>query len=106
MPVQIREQTAVRWLTTFAPLAVVIAVLACYLLVALPSIEDQGRQEPQTSTTAANTAADPRCEQSDVAFLIRALKSCGNGADDEALQRALDFVRRCDNRESERHASS
>lgn len=102
---QIREQTAVQWLTRSSPLAVAIVVLAGYLLVAFSIVENRGRPETQTSTTAANTAPDPRREQSDAAFLIRTLKSCGNGADDEALQRALDFVNRCDNRESERHAS-
>ena len=38
---------------------------------------------------------------SNTAFLIDALKAAGNGPDDEAMKKALVFVSRCQNLESE-----
>jgi squalene-hopene/tetraprenyl-beta-curcumene cyclase len=42
---------------------------------------------------------------SNTTFLVDALKSCGAGADDKALQKALVFVSRCQNLESEHNTT-
>lgn len=46
-----------------------------------------------------------RPDLSNTAFLLDALKSCGAEADDEAIQRALVFVSRCQNLESEHNTT-
>jgi len=46
-----------------------------------------------------------RPDLSNTAFLIDALKSCGAGPDDEAIQKALVFVSRCQNLESEHNTT-
>ncbi|MGA2032827.1 MAG: prenyltransferase/squalene oxidase repeat-containing protein [Thermoguttaceae bacterium] len=42
---------------------------------------------------------------SNTAFLVDALKSCGAGSDDQAIQKALVFVSRCQNLESEHNTT-
>lgn len=46
-----------------------------------------------------------RPDLSNTAFLIEALKAAGNGPDDEAIQKALVFVSRCQNLESEKNTT-
>jgi squalene-hopene/tetraprenyl-beta-curcumene cyclase len=46
-----------------------------------------------------------RPDLSNTAFLVEALKSAGNGPDSEAVQRALVFVSRCQNLESENNTT-
>lgn len=53
----------------------------------------------------AGYGAKSRPDLSNTAFLVDALKSCGAGPDDEALQRALIFVSRCQNLETEHNTT-
>ncbi len=46
-----------------------------------------------------------RPDLSNTAFLMEALKSCGAAADDEAMQKALAFVSRCQNLETEHNTT-
>ncbi len=47
-----------------------------------------------------------RPDLSNTSFLIDALKACGNGPQDEAIQKALVFVSRCQNLETEHNTTS
>lgn len=46
-----------------------------------------------------------RPDLSNTSFLIDALKACGNGPEDEAIQKALIFVSRCQNLETEHNTT-
>ena len=46
-----------------------------------------------------------RPDLSNTSFLIDALKACGNGPEDEAIQKALVFVSRCQNLETEHNTT-
>ena len=93
------EETTMRWLKAYTPLAAAIAVLGCCLLAGLPSRDSKSGQESHISSGTVNSDAGSRSEQSNTAFLVNALRSCGNGGDDEAVQRALAFVSRCQNQQ-------
>jgi squalene-hopene/tetraprenyl-beta-curcumene cyclase len=54
----------------------------------------------------AGYGGQSRPDLSNTAFLIDALKSCGAGADDPAIQKALVFVSRCQNLETEHNTTA
>ena len=56
--------------------------------------------------TAASARLQCRPDLSNTAFLIEALKAAGAAADDQAIQKALVFVSRCQNLESEHNATA
>ncbi|MGE0608952.1 MAG: prenyltransferase/squalene oxidase repeat-containing protein [Pirellulales bacterium] len=53
----------------------------------------------------ASYGKDQRPDLSNTHFLVEALRAAGNGEDDEAVQRALVFVSRCQNLESEHNTT-
>ncbi len=65
--------------------------------------EDHDRSSP--SYGGAGYGKHKRPDLSNTSFLIDALKSAGAEADDEALQRALVFVSRCQNLETEHNTT-
>ncbi len=56
--------------------------------------ESEGKQESDLSYGGAGYGKSKRADLSNTAFLIEALKAAGNGADSDAIQRALIFVSR------------
>lgn len=67
--------------------------------------EGEGKQSTDMEYGGAGYDSKGRPDLSNTAFLIEALKSAGADADDEAIQRALKFVTRCQNLESEANDS-
>jgi len=63
--------------------------------------EAEGRDASDTSYGGAGYGKHKRPDLSNTNFLIEALKATGNDADSEALKRALVFVSRCQNLETE-----
>ncbi|HEV3138446.1 MAG TPA: prenyltransferase/squalene oxidase repeat-containing protein, partial [Pirellulales bacterium] len=63
--------------------------------------ETEGHDRSQVTYGGAGYGSSKRPDLSNTAFLIDALKSVGRGADDEAIRKALIFVSRCQNLESE-----
>ncbi len=63
--------------------------------------EGEGHDRSSTSFGGAGYGNHNRPDLSNTAYLVDALKSLGRGADDPALQRALVFVSRCQNLETE-----
>lgn len=67
-------------------------------------IQWDGGEDPDPSSMSyggAGYGKHKRPDLSNTTFLIEALKSVGNGPDDPAMQRALAFVSRCQNLETE-----
>jgi squalene-hopene/tetraprenyl-beta-curcumene cyclase len=62
---------------------------------------DEGHDESSTSYGGAGYGSHSRPDLSNTSFLIDALHAIGTPADDEALQKALVFVSRCQNLESQ-----
>lgn len=62
--------------------------------------ESKGKEPSDFYYGGAGYGGKSRPDLSNTAFLIEALRSCGAGADDEALKKALVFVSRCQNFES------
>jgi len=62
---------------------------------------DEGHDPSSTSYGGAGYGKHNRPDLSNTHFLIEALKSVGTGPDDPAMQRALAFVSRCQNLETE-----
>jgi len=62
--------------------------------------EEEGHGKESYSYGGAGYGQHKRPDLSNTAFLIDALRAAGNGPDDEAMQRALVFVSRCQNLES------
>jgi len=62
---------------------------------------DEGQDPSSPSYGGAGYGKHNRPDLSNTTFLIDALKSVGNDADDPAVQRALAFVSRCQNLETE-----
>ena len=60
-----------------------------------------GMQPSNIAYGGAGYGQEERPDLSNTSFLLDALKSAGEGADDEAFKRALVFVSRCQNLESE-----
>ena len=67
--------------------------------------EDEGHELSSMSYGGAGYGSHERPDLSNTSFLIDALHSVGRGEDDPALQKALVFVSRCQNLESEYNTS-
>jgi len=67
--------------------------------------EDEGKDKNDPAYGGAGYGSHRRPDLSNTSFLIDALKATGNGADSEALQKALVFVSRCQNLESEHNTT-
>lgn len=63
--------------------------------------EADGKAKSDADFGGAGYGGDSRPDLSNTAFLVDALKATGNAADSEAIQRALVFVSRCQNLETE-----
>ncbi|HWB10932.1 MAG TPA: prenyltransferase/squalene oxidase repeat-containing protein [Pirellulales bacterium] len=63
--------------------------------------EAEGQDESSFSYGGAGYGSKKRPDLSNTSFFIDALKAAGNGPDDEAMQKALIFVSRCQNLESQ-----
>lgn len=63
--------------------------------------DGQGTEPSNPSYGGAGYGKHERPDLSNTQFLIDALRAAGNGPDDEAVQKALIFVSRCQNLESE-----
>ena len=66
----------------------------------------EGHDRSSTSYGGAGYGKSKRPDLSNTAFLIDALRSAGNGPNDEAIQKALVFVSRCQNFESENNTTA
>lgn len=62
--------------------------------------EGEGQNQDSYSYGGAGYGQHKRPDLSNTSFLIDALRAAGNGPDDEAMQKALTFVSRCQNLES------
>ena len=62
--------------------------------------EGEGKEKSDLFYGGAGYGSSSRPDLSNTSFMIEALKSLGNGPDDEAIQKALQFVSRCQNLES------
>ncbi len=67
--------------------------------------ESKGKDRSDPAYGGAGYGGKSRPDLSNTAFFIEALKSCGAGADDPAIQNALVFVSRCQNLESEHNTT-
>jgi squalene-hopene/tetraprenyl-beta-curcumene cyclase len=67
--------------------------------------ETAGKESADLSYGGAGYGKHKRPDLSNTAFLIDALKSCGRGPDDPALKKALIFVSRCQNLETEHNTT-
>jgi len=65
--------------------------------------EGKSKSDPEFGGSGYGSKGRP--DLSNTSFLIDALKATGNGADSEALQRALIFVSRCQNLETEHNTT-
>ncbi len=63
--------------------------------------EGEGKELSDLSFGGAGYGEHERPDLSNTAFLIDALRACGNGADDETMIKALVFISRCQNLETE-----
>ncbi|MBU4272092.1 MAG: terpene cyclase/mutase family protein [Planctomycetes bacterium] len=68
--------------------------------------ENQGLDKSSPSFGGAGYGKHKRPDLSNTQFLIDALRAAGAGPDDEAMQKALAFVSRCQNLESEHNTLS
>jgi hypothetical protein len=67
--------------------------------------EKQGKDKSDVYYGGAGYGGKSRPDLSNTAFLIDALKSCGAGSDDPAIQKAMVFVSRCQNLEGEHNTT-
>jgi squalene-hopene/tetraprenyl-beta-curcumene cyclase len=67
--------------------------------------EAEGKDESSFSYGGAGYGSKKRPDLSNTSFFIDALKAVGNGPDDEAMKKALIFVSRCQNLESEHNTT-
>jgi len=65
----------------------------------------EGKDKSDPAFGGAGYGKNKRPDLSNTAFLIEALKAAGNDADSEAMKRALVFVSRCQNLESEHNTT-
>ena len=63
--------------------------------------EEQGKDKSDRFYGGAGYGHSKRPDLSNTSFLIDALKACGRGPEDEAMKKALIFVSRCQNLETE-----
>ncbi|HUY32389.1 MAG TPA: prenyltransferase/squalene oxidase repeat-containing protein [Pirellulales bacterium] len=66
---------------------------------------DEGHDESSFNYGGAGYGKSKRPDLSNTNFLLDALKAAGNGPDDEAVKKALIFVSRCQNLETEHNTS-
>jgi len=66
---------------------------------------DEGHDKSSTSYGGAGYGGHKRPDLSNTSFLIEALKAAGTDAKDEAMQKALVFVSRCQNLETEHNTT-
>ncbi len=66
---------------------------------------DQGKDESDVAYGGAGYGKEGRPDLSNTHFFIEALRAAGGGADDKAVQKALVFVSRCQNLESEHNTT-
>lgn len=62
--------------------------------------ESEGKEKSDLFYGGAGYGSSQRPDLSNTSFMIDALKSLGNGPDDEAIQKALQFISRCQNLET------
>jgi squalene-hopene/tetraprenyl-beta-curcumene cyclase len=62
--------------------------------------EGEGKDPSDMAYGGAGYGSHSRPDLSNTSFMIEALKTVGNGPEDEAIQKALEFVSRCQNLES------
>jgi squalene-hopene/tetraprenyl-beta-curcumene cyclase len=67
--------------------------------------ESKGKDRADVAYGGAGYGKHKRPDLSNTTFLMDALKSCGRGADDPAVQKALIFVSRCQNLESKHNTT-
>ncbi len=67
--------------------------------------EDEGHERTSPNFGGAGYGKSKRPDLSNTTFMLDALKSLGNGPDDPAIQKALLFVSRCQNLESEHNTT-
>ncbi len=67
--------------------------------------EGEGHDKASFSYGGAGYGSKKRPDLSNTSFLLEALKAAGNGPDDPAVQKALVFVSRCQNLETEHNAT-
>ena len=67
--------------------------------------EGEGADPSSTSYGGAGYGKHERPDLSNTQFLVEALHAVGNGPDDEAIQKALTFVSRCQNLETEHNTT-
>ena len=67
--------------------------------------ETKGKDQSDTAYGGAGYGKHKRPDLSNTTFLLDALKECGRGADDAAIQKALVFVSRCQNLETEHNTT-
>jgi squalene-hopene/tetraprenyl-beta-curcumene cyclase len=67
--------------------------------------EEEGHDESSYSHGGAGYGKHKRPDLSNTGFLVEALKAAGNDADSEAVKRALKFISRCQNLESEHNTT-
>lgn len=67
--------------------------------------ERRGKDKSDLAYGGEGYGGKSRPDLSNTAFLIDALKSCGAASDDKAIQKALVFVSRCQNLESEHNTT-
>ncbi len=67
--------------------------------------EEQGKDRSDMFYGGAGYGRNKRPDLSNTAFLVDALAACGNGSNDEAIRKALVFVSRCQNFESEHNTT-
>lgn len=67
--------------------------------------ENRGKQKDDLSYGGVGYGGPSRPDLSNTAFVLDALKACGAGEDDPAIQKALVFVSRCQNLESEHNTT-
>lgn len=68
--------------------------------------EGEGKEKSDVNYGGAGYGKSKRPDLSNTSFLIDALKAAGAGPEDEALQKALIFVSRCQNLETEHNTSA
>jgi squalene-hopene/tetraprenyl-beta-curcumene cyclase len=67
--------------------------------------EDEDKDPSDPAYGGGGYGSSKRPDLSNTAFLVDALKAAGNGADSEAMKRALIFISRCQNLESEHNTT-
>ncbi|MBX3413230.1 MAG: terpene cyclase/mutase family protein [Pirellulales bacterium] len=78
---------------------------AVTFLRGVPWDEKKGRDKSDVYYGGAGYGGDSRPDLSNTAFLVDTLRECGADSDDEAIQRALVFISRCQNLESEHNTT-